>query len=346
MKKSTKKRQTSLDIKRQIKAGTIKKFSYLLKKTGTIEFALPQQNSLNHFLFHNIPLVKVDEEGKFSKNGKLGSPQVYYIPKTEYAELIELFKEYHIPDNLHNSLVVAYLNMSFAAADATYTTQFHGEYKQKMKEASALLELLEDFSQDKISLKNIEFEIQKQTEKNGITQSTYGSSKTIKMSGHIAMQMIEKILGNYKNAKEYSIFSTIQEISKPENETDSFMGHKNAEKQSQSYYCWAITDYLNKNLFNSAFLLYENQPAFQKELKRLRLLYSKNKLMLFIGKMMIATGLLKLKGEYEKEDIIDNIKKKLTPYFRQKRQTLAEIKKHNTNPADGMIQVIPVDLLF
>lgn len=346
MLKKVKKRETTLDVKRQIKQGALKKYSYLIKRVGAVEFTLPQENSLNRFLFHNKPMVKVDQEGKFSQTGKLGSPKVFYIAKATYTGLIKLFEEYFIPDNLHSSLITAFLNMNFAAADATYITKFHGEYNQKMTEASTLLSLLEEFSQDKLLLKSVEFQIERQTEKHSPTKPSYGTPQTVKINGHVATQMIEKVLGNYKNVAEYSIFSTIQELNKPENKTEPFMGHKNAEKQSQSYYCWAIMHYLNKNLFNSAFSHYENQPLFQKELKRLRRLYSKNQLMLFIGRLMISAGLLKLKEDYENKDIIDNIKKKLNPHFRAKKKELENIKKNNASPIDGMVQVIPVDLLF
>lgn len=343
--KKTNKRNTTLDVKRQIRAGSLKKYSYLIKKPGTIEFALPQENSLNHFLFRNKPIVKVDN-GKFSQTGQLGSPQLYYISKTEYTQLIKLFNEYFIPENLHSSLITAFLNMNFAAADAVYTTQFHGDYSKKMTEASILLELLEEFSQDKLLLKCVEFVIERQTEKHTPIQPSYGKPQTVKINGHVANQMIEKVLGNYKNVGDYSIFLTIQELNKSENKSDPFMGYKNAEKQSQGYYCWAIMDYLNKTLFNSAFTLYENQTEFHKALKHLRRLYSKNKLMLFIGRLMISAGLLKLKDEYENKDIIDNIKKKLNPHFKAKRKELEEIKKNNSTPINDTIQMIPFDLLF
>lgn len=345
MLKKIKKRETTLDINRQIKDGALKKYSYLIKKAGAVEF-VPQKNSLNHFLFHNMPMVKVDSEGKFSQTGQLGTPKVFYVSKKAHAGLIELFEEHFIPNSLHNSMIAAFLNMNFAAADAMYITKFHGEFNQKITEASILLDLLEEFSQDKLLLKSVDLVVERQTERHSPTSPSYGKSQTVKFNGHVATQIIEKVLGNYKNVADYSIFSKLPEFNSPENKAEPFMGHKNAAKQSQSYYCWAIMDYLNKTLFNSAFSLYENQPLFEKELKRLRRLYSKNQLMLFIGQLMIRASLLKLKEGYENKDIIDNIKKKLTPHFKAKKEELENIKKSNASRIDGMIQVIPIDLLF
>ena len=61
MDKKAKARPNKIGIKKEIRNGTIKKYSYLVQKPNSIEFTLPEKNSLTHFLFHNIPLVKIDE---------------------------------------------------------------------------------------------------------------------------------------------------------------------------------------------------------------------------------------------------------------------------------------------
>lgn len=346
MGKKTKARPNKIDVTKEIRNGVIKKYSYLIQKQNSIEFNLPEKNSLTHFLFHNLPLVKVDEEGRFSVDGKLGSPTIFYIPIKEYDKLLELFHEFKIPENLYSALTGAFLNMGFAACESSYTTKFYKDYRLLMREIVTLFELLEQFSAEKLLIENITLDIKEQLPNHTSINPAYGNHKTVKLKGHVATQLIEKILANYKNIEGYNIYLAMYESERNQERLSPFMGHRNAEKQSQSYYSWAITEYLNKTLFNSALSFYEDPSKFQTEIAILKKRYSKRRLLLFIGTLMINSNLLKLKDDFSEEEIIDNIKKKLTQYFKSKKERLAEIKQKNRTHKNGMLEVIPFDLLF
>lgn len=339
-------RPNKIGVTKEIRNGAIKKYSYLIEKLNSIEFSLPEKNNLTYFLFRNIPLVKVDEKGKFSVNGKLGSPTIFYIPIKEYKKLLNLFEEFNMPANLHVPLTVAFLNMVFAACDSTYTTKFYEDHNLLMKEIVTIFELLEQFSTDKLLIENITLDIKEQLPTHTPVNPAYGNSKTIKLKGHVATQLVEKILANYKNIEGYKVYLAMYESEKNEDKLVPFTGHRNAEKQFQSYYSWAIIEYLDKTLFSSAFSFFQDPPIFQKEIAILKKKYSKRRLLLFIGNLMINSNLLKLKEGFSEEEIIDNMKKKLTPHFKAKRQRLAEIKQNNEASKTGMIEVIPADLLF
>ena len=236
--------------------------------------------------------------------------------------------------------------MGFAACESTSTTKFYEDYNLLMKEIVTLFELLEQFSADKLLIENITLDIKEQLPNHTSINPAYGNPKTIKLKGHVATQLIEKILANYKNIEGYKIYLAMYKSEKNENKLSPFMGHRNAEKESQSYYSRAIIEYLNKTLFNSAFSFYEDSIRFQKEISILRKRYSKRRLLLFIGTLMISSNLLKLKEGFTDVEIIDNVKKKLTPHFNAKKERLAEIRQKNKILKDGMIEVIPVDLLF
>lgn len=346
MAKKVRVRPNQNDIEKKIKADTIRKFTYLIEGKHRTEFVLPAQNPSNHFLFHDDPLMNVSEDGRFLQEGELGSPKYFYISKIENEILQSLYTEFSMPVEIHDDLTTAFLSMVFASCTITYSSNFHKEYIWKMKELEKIFDLLEQLEQDNLLLHAITIEYKEKLNNHTRTKPGYGQPKFTKIKGHIAVQFIEKILENFKQIKGIENFERRYQSQKTYGPVDPFMGHKNAEKQSQSYYASVIVEYLRPKLFNPLFDLLSNSLAYKKEEMKLRRKYSRRKLSLFIGKLMIQSGLLKLKDDASDEDIIDNLEKKLFPKLKSEKRKLVEIEKNNKIAKDGRIEIIQFDKLF
>jgi hypothetical protein len=153
-------------------------------------------------------------------------------------------------------------------------------------------------------------------------------------------------LQGYQNAKDYPVFESIYDARKNYGKADIFMGYKNHEKHHQSFYSSSLFNYLRNGLFSDLFDLLSDQKRYTEELKRLKKLYSRRKMFLFIGKLMELSSFLLMKPGAIDDDIIENIEKKLTSKLRSEKRKQQQIKEHNEKPVDGMIEVQMFDELF
>ncbi|WP_121355799.1 hypothetical protein [Flavisolibacter nicotianae] len=339
-KKPTRKKLNQREIQKKIDEDTIRKFSFIVPRKGTIEFQPPKETYLNKSIGHDRPFVKVDSDGRFSPEGEGGHLAYYYIPQKEHDKIHELFKEFVIPESMHHDLIWVYLNMVFAACEATFSTNFYEQSERNQKELFDALELLEAFATGKILLRGISFEFKEKIRDGDRNLAPeYGILKSRKIKGHVAAQFIEKVLQNYKASSGYETAQSMYDHRKQYGKPDMFFGHKNAEKQSQGYYASIMFDYLRQQLFNGLFDLLNLPEKYEKEYTRLQKMYSRRKRFLFIGKLMMLSGLLIMKEESLDEDVIENIEKKLTPKMRSNKKTQKEIEEHNSNPEDGMLRV-------
>lgn len=166
-----------------------------------------------------------------------------------------------------------------------------------------------------------------------------GPIKSKKLKGHVAVQFIEEVLQNYKEAKRYSNAQRTHEHRQKYGKPDMFFGHKNSAKHSQSFYSGVIFDYLRQHLFSGLFDLLSDQEKYKVEQTRLHKKFSRRKMFLFIGKLMILSGLLEVKEDTFDDDIIETIEKKLRPKLRSDKRKKQEIEDHNKNPTDCTIRV-------
>ena len=344
MKAPPRKRANSIEIQKKMDADNARKFSFVIKKKGDIEFHTPPENHLNRMLFYNNPLFRLDEKGKLSPTGLLGHIKTYYIPKSTHDKLTKLLKDYKIPNNLNADLTMAFLNMFFSSCEATFTDNFHKVLEINNNEFFKALEFLEELAQDKKLLRGVSFEYKEVTKKDD--KKTFGRLKSIKYKGHIAAQFIEKVLQNYKQIPNYSTYQSSYDHHKKYGKSDRLMGHKNAEKHYQSFFASAIFDYLRKHLFSSAFEHFGDDEKFQDSIKKLKQQYSRRKMFNLIGDLMILSGLLTLKNGYDSEDIIENIEKKLTPQLRNEKKNLQGMAQRNRSSSDGRIEAMPFHNLF
>lgn len=334
-------------IQKKIDDDFKRKWAYIIPREGAVEFVPPAEHHLNRMLGHSKPSVKVDAEGKFSQQGEFGDLKFYYMPASKHKEASALLKEFKMPENTHQDLMWAFLNMVFASCEATFSTNFFEELRWKQAEMRDALDMLEEFAQSKLLLRGIILEYRERLEgKDARGVPNFGVMKSRKFKGHIAAQFIEKVLQNYKAIKEYEIAKSSYDHHKQYGESDMFFGHKNAEKQSQSYYCSVIFDYLRQHLFSSAFQFYGDKPKYEVEIKRLKKIYSRRKMFLFIGKLMMAAGLLKMKATAIDDDIIENIEKKLTPKLQANKKHLQGIHEKNKNSKDGWVEIAPFHEFF
>lgn len=257
-----------------------------------------------------------------------------------------MYTEFSMPVEIRDDLTTAFLSMVFASCGITHRSNFYEEYTWKMKEVEKTFDLLEQFGQDDLILHAVTIEYKEKLNNHTQTKPSYGRPKFTKIKGHIAVQFIEKVLQNFKQIRGIDTYERMHQSQKTYGPVDPFMGHKNAEKQSQSYYASVILEYLRPKLFNPLFELLSNPLSYKKEETKLRRKYSRRKLSLFIGKLMILSGLLKLNDDTFDEVIIDNLEKKLYPKFKSEKKRLSEIEENNKIAKDGRIEIIQFDKLF
>jgi hypothetical protein len=320
--------------------------SFLIKREGMIEFKNPEENNLNRFLMHDRPFLSIDN-GRASIDGPLGIPLFYYFDPTEYERVIALFKRFEIPEPLFEDLLAAFLSLVFAETTAAFKANFHHEMAWKQKEASQVIELLAEFAADRKLLREVSLgyrEILEPAERN--KRPVLGKLITKKIKGHIAIQFIEKVLQAYKSIEAYEIQKKWEDMVKEYGVSDPNMGYKNPEKLAQSYYASVIFDYLTNNLYNTAFDLLGKPDEYEKEVIRLKKLYSHRKVFQFIGELMILSGLLNVKEGTDKEDIIEVIEKKLVKKLRGIKKRIKEIEENNKKSVDGKVEAVPFHWFF
>ena len=347
-KKPRKKKLNQVEIEQRINADFRRRDTYIVPRENVKEFKLPQSNSLNRMLLHCMPLSKVTPEGKHSPEGIFDEVQYYYIPHDKFNSLETLFKEFKIPEQMHEDLTGAYLSMFFAGCEAFFSTNHYEQFESNQKELFESIDFLEKCLQNEILIQGISFEFKDRIGGNEeLKRPIYSRVKSKKFKGHVAVQFIEKILQNYKDFDGYGTYKRTYDHRKKYGKTDMFFGHKNAEKHYQSYFSSVIFRYLTNGLFNSAFDLLEKPEEYQLEIGRLRKLYSRRKMFLFIGKLMILSELLSMKEiSNDEEGIIENIEKKLTPHLRAKKNKLKSIEERNANSTDGNHEITMFGDLF
>lgn len=318
----------------------------LINAPGKIEFILPASNYLNGRLFHNLPTANVNESGKIQTGGQMGQIKYFYIPSEKHKTLYKLFDQFKIPEELRADLTGAYINMSFAKWTASYFTQSERNFKENENNLSEALLFLSELVKRKINITAITLEYQDiLPDPNDSSKSIFGDKEKKKFEGTMSVGLLEESLKLYENVELFDMFKLFAESSKSSSRLDSFMGHKNAEKHSQNYYCSAIFEYLRKTLFKYLFNFLETPEIYQKEVRTAKRKYSQRQLFWFIGELMILSELVDTPDAVE-DDIVDYIKKKLTPEIKARKERITNIEERNRNSTDGTYEVIQFDDLF
>ena len=155
-----KKKLNKIEIEKRLNDDIRKRYTHIIPRENAIEFLLPETGGLNNMLFHSMPLVDVDQQGKLSSDGELGELKYYYIPQNNFSNVTSLFTKYSIPEGMHQDLIGTYLSMFFAHCSAFHTTNFNEEYERNQKELFAALDFLESSFNEKVLIRGISFEFQ------------------------------------------------------------------------------------------------------------------------------------------------------------------------------------------
>ena len=293
-----------------IHADTMKKISYLIEGKDTEEFSAPEETAWNRMLGHNRPLEKVDGTGKFDLSGNLGPVRRFFIAKGELVRLHQIFEQFHIPESLHPELTWCYLNMVFAATDAFRGEQFEVRLDKSLQKLYEALDIIKWLSEGVIKIESLTISY---CEASGGVATKPIKSHTCKMIGPLDTGFMEDTLKLFRQVDSYDVlhkFHTI-EREKPPGKLGRNMGHKNALKQSQSYYATVLYDFLLKNVFQSLRPLTGDLPRLQEETVKLKKIYSDRQLVHFIGLLMLEAGLLPRSDDQDEGALIDLMKKKL-----------------------------------
>jgi hypothetical protein len=305
-------RKTPLSIDKEVREGRRKRITYLVERSGTIEFNPPVLTHWNRGSGNHFTLESLDDTGKLSFPGKLGTVTRYFIPKKELADLQSLLSRFHIPVELHSDLIWCYLNMAFAAANAAASDQSMASQDSQLLALRKLLDLLAMLEAGTAKITTGEISYTTIATKSGKAAAV----KTLKLQGPLDTGYLEDVLKLYRQVKETEMLEDFSRsvVKSPEDRlVTGNMGHKNAQKHAQSYYANQLYAYLIKNVFSSLTAYFNDPPRLKEETAKLKKIYSDRQLCHFIGDLIILAGLLPPPKNYPDvaEALIDLIKKKI-----------------------------------
>lgn len=268
--------------------------TFLIQSQDKIEFSPPVENHVNRFLSNDKPIFKINSEGKFSVNGTLGQPKFYYFEPANHKALQKIFTDFSIPQRVHADLIWSWINMWRAATQSTYTDSFDKELKWKMNEFIEAMNLLVEFEEDKIQLQSLTLK--------------FKQKKGLEIKGHVALQFLGTVLRKFRDSEGFETAKLVYEQFKLNDHPDLKNGHKNHLNSKQTYYARVIFKYLRNELFRIEQVIINDRAKCFEEVKRLRRLYSHDRMYLFIGRLMVLSGLMK---DTTDDRLKDRIKKKM-----------------------------------
>lgn len=324
-KRPTQSKPNSLQVHKKIQNDSSRKWDYIIPKEGSIKFERPPENNLSVRMSLIWPIATVDSNGKFSQEGRMDSLTTYHIPELKYNEVLFLLRDFGIPEHLYDDLIWFYLNMVFAACEASSETKFNEETRKEHKEWFEAFGMLEDLASGKLSLEAFSLEFRELTEEaDDDIQSGLDKIKSKRFNSKKVIDHLIKIIHNYQIVESYEMekftYEAILETAKGGN---SSKGFKNTTKAWQSYLSVVLFKYLTHQISNAE--VKSIDPHFQHSGRDNNewSSWSKRKIYLFIGKLMIRSGLIELKDtslddNTITENIIDTIEKKIVPEIKSK----------------------------
>lgn len=303
--------KTPQSKEKAIHADIMKKISYLVEGKNTLEFTPPNETSWNRMLGHNRPFEKIDETGKFDLSGDLGGVRRFFIKKSELEKLDRVFERFHMPEHLRTELIWCYLNMVFASTDAVRGEQFQVRLETSLERLHTALDLLELLYDGKIKIESL---IVNYSDTAGGVTNKPPKFHSCKMIGPLDTGFLEDALKLFRQVDSYEVLHKFRIIEKEKapSKLGRNMGHKNALKQSQSYYATILYDFLLKNVFQSLREHTHDVARLTVETEKLKKIYSDRQLVHFVGMLMSEAGLLPKSEDQDETALIDLMKKKLT----------------------------------
>ncbi|HKR05367.1 MAG TPA: hypothetical protein VJY62_12100 [Bacteroidia bacterium] len=336
-----KKKKSEKEIAEEIKAGVFRSWDYCFYNKNRILFKRPSKSFENHLMFHDDP-EPFFEKDFFEKEFK-GVPGEYYLEKSEYDQLISIFKKLDFPEEYYADLIWGYLNMAFASCTAPRSNNYFRSMVKPQSELIDLIDLLEELSIGKKHVLGFTLVTRDIIE----IRKKYGPPRNHNFKGHLAAQFIEALLRDYKDHPKFEVPRGIYERNKLYGKTDMFHGHKNMEKDKQDYYATIIYEYVVRRVFTPAFnLMFDMNEFSASPAKKMRQQYSKNQIFLLIGKMMELSGLFKEEKKATDEELIGRIKKKLISKMWEAKMKVRDLKKNNNGSSDRIFDFTNFHLVF
>ncbi len=277
----------------RIATGREKKYRYLLPNNDSVNYFPPIITDLIRELSWDAPFIPVAApEYKQIEFNKDRHPSIYYIPKDINKRLLELFGNFHIPEELRNDLIWAYLNMYFASGKIELENLTFAKQKKIERGLYEAVEFLLKLKNENIKLNEITLTYQSK----GLESDTnHPFVDKVKISSDLALEFIQKVLINYENLPDpkaedfglarleiashitnkgfYMYKRSYEQYKEGTKEKEKNSIHYRSKESKQEKYAWELLKYLQatrskKNLFNSD-----------------------NKLKEFIGELMSLSGL-------------------------------------------------------
>jgi hypothetical protein len=246
-------------------------------------------------LLHDIPLNLRDEGPP--------EPAAYFIEKAEFKKLNELIDEFAM-GSIQTDLIFCYLNMIFAGCLAEWEDDFRKDLGRKKEDMVGLIDFLKEFSDKKLSLLKVDFIAKRSHKQQGVApvERTF--------TGHIAMQFLEELFAAYESIPSYKTAKMMYDGHVKYGSVNMTRGYKNMRKQKQSYYANVLYRHINKTIFLPPEEMQEWSDIVRHRYTLLKKHPQKQRY-LFVGKLMLMSGLLVYEEDPDENTIIDLIKKKI-----------------------------------
>lgn len=301
----------------------------LVQREDSIEFIVPVLHHSNIRFYPGLPVLRISSEGKFDNNSEhYGIPTFFYIPKVIFDQIQNLFAEFKIYKSLHETLILAFISMFLTRCWAPYRDSVSKKYAAGSRELSSLINLFEDIRNGKTEITKFNLEYRNFEEGlNANRNRNIGPTYFKKITNAQSILFLEEIIKNYKQNLENDHILENGELALKSSNKSLFSSSKNHLKYSQNYYAHSLYYYLNDYIYSETNQYDTASEEFSLLMKELSRFYKTNRKLLFIGKLMILSGLITVKNYQNDTNIIDHLKKQLKNTLKQEKLRNESFKK-------------------
>lgn len=351
IKKPARVKPKSSQIQKKLTSDLLSKWEYIIESEKSKEFVIPPETKWNKMLTLISPIAKVDSYGRFSPDGKMGSLTTYFIPIDQFSAVKACLEEFDIADEFHDDLIWVFLNMVFAASEASAETNFKHEVYTNHNSWINAFGILDSLADEKYSLKELALEYEAESNnssKRGSADSI--KSKIIRFKEKNVLELFIKMIQHYKTSDAYELAKISFDFVTEVGVHPPFEGYKNVAKKWQSYFSVVIYYYLAFQGNESKLGVIEGWINENLSDSNSKIGLSNRKIYLLIGKLMLLSGLISVKEKTIRnnsldEALIDTVGKKIQPEIKSKKETKS-YKNPLLNPGIISLQVPPFYLHF
>ncbi len=351
IKKHARVKPKSSQIQKKHTSDLLSKWEYIIESEKSKEFVILPETKWKKMLTLISPIAKVDSNGRFSPDGKMGSLTTYYIPNNQFSAIKACLEEFDIPEGFHDDLIWVFLNMVFAASEVSSETKYKSKVHSNHKAWITAFGIFENLANEKYILKELVLEYEVGNDISSLDGRTEASKNMItRFKEKNVLELFIRMIQHYKTSEPYELskigFDFVTEVGIER----LFDGYKNVEKKWQSFFSVVVYHYLSLQINNSKLDFTTGSIIDTISDNDRKPGLSNRRIYLLIGKLMLLSGLMDTKEKTKRdnsldEDLIEQIEKKIQSEIKFKKEHQV-YRNHLLNQGIVSLNVPPFYLHF